>query len=231
MNQADVDRQLSNMIQFIQKEARERAEELKDEAEQEFNKEKQKIIQENKKKINAEFERKKKQVEIRKKIAYSNELNQSRLTLLKAREDALQEVFTEACRRLHEVDKKPDYPHLIEKLIVQGLLKLKEPEISVICREVDNQVVESVLASAARTYEAKSKQKVKLVIDHAHRLAPPASARALTSCAGGVLLTAKEGRILCNNTLEQRLGLAYDNLLPEIRTTLFGRSASRKFLN
>ena len=53
--------------------------------------------------------------------AYSNELNQSRLTLLKAREDALQEVFTEACRRLHEVDKKPDYPHLIEKLIVQVL--------------------------------------------------------------------------------------------------------------
>jgi len=31
------------------------------------------------------------------------------------------------------------------------------------------------------------------------------------------------GRILCNNTFEQRLALASEGLLPEIRALLFGR--------
>jgi vacuolar-type H+-ATPase subunit E/Vma4 len=39
--------------------------------------------------------------------------------------------------------------------------------------------------------------------------------------AGGIVLAAKEGKILCNNTLEQRLSLASEGLLPEIRGILF----------
>lgn len=47
--------------------------------------------------------------------------------------------------------------------------------------------------------------------------------------SGGVVLSAQEGRIVCSNTLDQRLQLAYEQLLPEIRKTLFGKSATRKF--
>jgi V-type H+-transporting ATPase subunit E len=47
--------------------------------------------------------------------------------------------------------------------------------------------------------------------------------------SGGILISAKGGRILCNNTLEQRLALAYEALLPAIRISLFGASESRKF--
>lgn len=44
-----------------------------------------------------------------------------------------------------------------------------------------------------------------------------------------MVLSAQEGRILCSNTLDQRLHLAYEQLLPEIRKTLFGKSLTRKF--
>jgi len=42
------------------------------------------------------------------------------------------------------------------------------------------------------------------------------------SCCGGVFLIAKGGKILCDNTLDTRLNLAYEALAPEIRGTLFG---------
>lgn len=68
MNEDDVNRQLKNLISFIKKEAKERVDELRDEGEQEFNSEKNRIIQENKAKINAEFEKRKKALEARKKM-------------------------------------------------------------------------------------------------------------------------------------------------------------------
>jgi vacuolar-type H+-ATPase subunit E/Vma4 len=39
--------------------------------------------------------------------------------------------------------------------------------------------------------------------------------------AGGVLLSAQDEKIVCDNTLDQRLSLAFDSLLPEIRRTIF----------
>lgn len=46
--------------------------------------------------------------------------------------------------------------------------------------------------------------------------------------SGGVLLKAAAGRITCDNTLDARLRIACDQTQPEIRTTLFGASATRK---
>lgn len=43
-----------------------------------------------------------------------------------------------------------------------------------------------------------------------------------TNSSGGVVLSALQGKILCNNTFEQRLALASEGLLPEIRGILFG---------
>ncbi len=39
--------------------------------------------------------------------------------------------------------------------------------------------------------------------------------------AGGVKLTADRGRIICDNTLDARLDIAFDELIPRIRKGLF----------
>ena len=39
---------------------------------------------------------------------------------------------------------------------------------------------------------------------------------------GGVVVASADGQIKCNNTLDDRLRIAYMQLLPDIRTTLFG---------
>jgi V-type H+-transporting ATPase subunit E len=43
------------------------------------------------------------------------------------------------------------------------------------------------------------------------------------------LLKAAAGRITCDNTLEARLKISVEQCQPEIRTTLFGPSPTRKY--
>jgi hypothetical protein len=38
---------------------------------------------------------------------------------------------------------------------------------------------------------------------------------------GGIILHAKRGRIVCSNTLDERLQLVYAEAIPEIRENLF----------
>jgi len=49
--------------------------------------------------------------------------------------------------------------------------------------------------------------------------------------AGGVELAIPDGRIKCVNTLESRLELLQQDMLPEIRTLLFGKNENRAFYN
>ena len=53
----------------------------------------------------------------------------------------------------------------------------------------------------------------------------------LISSAGGVIASCQNGNILVSNTLESRLDLLQESMLPEIRVLLFGHSPSRKFFN
>jgi hypothetical protein len=40
--------------------------------------------------------------------------------------------------------------------------------------------------------------------------------------AGGVVLSARNGQIVCRNTLDSRLDIAFSQLKPQVRGTLFG---------
>jgi V-type H+-transporting ATPase subunit E len=68
MNNEIVAKQLDNMVNFIKKEAEEKASEILAKAEEEFIIEKNKRVQAQKLKIMKEFERKEKQVEVQNKM-------------------------------------------------------------------------------------------------------------------------------------------------------------------
>lgn len=44
--------------------------------------------------------------------------------------------------------------------------------------------------------------------------------------SGGVILTSADGRIVCANTLDDRIAISYQGNLPEIRAQLFGKTAA-----
>jgi len=222
MNQEQVKKQLNNMEAFILKEAREKVNEINDRAEEEFTIEKARLVQAEKQKIKNEYERKKKQVEVKNKITFSNKLNQARLRKLKAREDIVMAMKDEAKERLVQLSRPgQEYRALLKILIVQGLLKLTEPKVTLKVRQEDKSEVQAVLAECAREYEAKSGRSVELSLDDTYLPPGPSKGGFGVTCAGGILLSAHDESIVCDNTLDQRLGLAFDSLIPEIRRTIF----------
>jgi V-type H+-transporting ATPase subunit E len=225
----DVQKQLKQMCSFILKEANEKAHEIGLKAEEEFNIEKQRLIQEEKVKIRKDYEKKEKQVEVQKKIAYSNELNQARLKVLKSREEAMNRTLTEAFKRLYKIANSPNYKNILVDLIVQALLKIDEPKVFVICREIDHSLAGSVVGEAKSKYEKIAGRTVELSVDPVNRLSPaPVEGSSAPSCSGGIMLSTAEGKIICSNTLEQRLSMVYEQQLPRIRTMMFGASEGRK---
>lgn len=42
-----------------------------------------------------------------------------------------------------------------------------------------------------------------------------------TKCFGGLILTNESGLIICKNTIDARVDLAFCSILPRIRSTLF----------
>jgi len=218
------------MVNFIQREADEKASEIRSKADEEFAIEKARLVTEEKLKITKDFERKEKQIDVKKKIAHSTEINQARLRLLKAREEAIQKVLEEAHKNLSKLSKSPAYRELLKKLIVQGLLKLEEDKVTIVARKEDLTLVESVLKDVQDEYSKKSSKKVQLSVDK-NVFLPPGPENAtnqLETCSGGVLLSAYDGKILCSNTLDARLSMAFEQQLPQIRSLLFGSSTTKK---
>lgn len=210
------------MEAFILKEAREKVNEINDRAEEEFTIEKARLVQAEKQKIKKEFERKRKQVEVKNKITFSNKLNQARLRKLKAREDVVLALRDEAKERLVQVSQPgPAYQALLKLLIVQGLVKLSEPKVNIRVREEDKGEVQAVLAAAAKEYQSRTGKTAELIIESFYLPSGPSKGTIGLTCAGGVLLSAMDEKIVCDNTLDQRLGLAFESLLPEIRRTVF----------
>jgi len=211
------------MAAFIMKEAKEKMMEINERAEEEFTIEKGRLVQAEKQKIKAEYEKKRKQLEVRNKIVYSNKQNQARLRKLKAREDITLALKDEAKERLVLISKPGlEYQQLLKLLIVQGLLKLTEPKVAVRHRKEDTNLVRAVLEDAAAEYTRRTGKQVELVLDTKAFLPPaPVPGSHAPSCSGGVLLSAQDDRIICDNTLDQRLNLAFDAKIPAIRSKLF----------
>ncbi|XP_074558711.1 V-type proton ATPase subunit E-like [Curcuma longa] len=230
MNDADVSKQIQQMVRFIRQEAEEKANEISVAAEEEFNIEKLQLVEAEKKKIRQEYERKEKQVEIRKKIEYSMQLNASRIKVLQAQDDLVISMKEAAAKELLLVSKIEDsYEKLLQDLIVQSLLRLKEPAVLLRCREEDLQLVEAILSSTIEEYAGKASGHPPEIVVDKNTFLPPAPTHYDAHgpyCSGGVVLASIDGKIVCENTLDARLDVVFRKKLPEIRKHLFGQVAA-----
>jgi len=220
----DVQKQLRHMMAFIEQEANEKAEEIDAKAEEEFNMEKGRLVQQQRTKIMEYYEKKEKQVELQRKIQRSNMQNQGRLKCLKAREDHLRKVLDEARANLSRIsaDQKR-YPAILKGLILQALFQMLEKECLLRCRKEDEQLVEKLLPECLDELKKVWGDTSKVTLDKNHYLS--------ADNAGGVELSAKGGRIHVSSTLESRLDLIAGQIVPQMRTALFGSNPNRKFFD
>ncbi|KDN39541.1 putative vacuolar ATP synthase subunit E [Tilletiaria anomala UBC 951] len=221
MNDDEVLSEMKKMVAFIKQEAMEKAREIQVKADEEFSIEKAKIVRQEAINIDAQHEKKTKQAEVSQRIAQSTATNKSRLRILQAREAHLQTLFDRARASLASLTSDPSaYSTLLRDLILQGLLRIMEPSVTVSARVQDVQLVQDAAKDAQSLYAEKTGGK-EVEVDVKEGLGKDS--------AGGVLLAGLGGRIKVDNTLDERLRLLEEQMLPEIRMDLFGPNENRKF--
>lgn len=222
LSDADVQKRIKHMMAFIEQEAIEKAEQIDIKAEEEFNIEKGRLVQTQRLKIMEYYEKKEKQIEQQKKVLMSTMRSQARLNFLKAQNDLVSELLSEVKLRLIRIVVDPEvYQKMLDKLVLQGLFRLLEPEVIIRCRPQDYLLVKDAVKKAIPQYQTVSKQSVDVHLDLEVHL--PMNA------VGGVEVYSSSQNIKVSNTLESRLDLLAYQKMPEIRKALFGANPNRKF--
>ncbi|KAF9493653.1 ATPase, V1/A1 complex, subunit E [Pleurotus eryngii] len=220
MNDDEVLSEMNKMVAFIKQEALEKAREIRVKADEEFAIEKAKLVKQEQQAIDALYDKKLKGVDVSQKIAQSTLTNRSRLKLLHRREEHLQDLFDSARSQISTLaSDKGRYVQFLEGIIVQGFLQLMESEVTIESRKKDVEEVTQAAGAAAATYKDLSGKGIRFDV----------SGVLNDNGAGGIRMINTSGRITIDNTLDERLRLLEDRMLPEIRRDLFGVNENRKF--
>jgi len=229
MDSSEANRQIDQMVAFIAQEASEKAEEIKVKTDREFMAEKLSLETTLNAQILADHEKKKKDFLIQKRIEKSKLLSETRFSTMRRRDQKINDLKGLVLSKLGSVSKDAKYSELLRFLIAQGLQTLLEPVVSIQCRKEDLSLVQKEFDAAIKLFKDNMTKAsgitptCAVTIDTENFLAPAAVAGSQgASCAGGVSLVARDGQIICRNTLDHRLDLAFDALKPTIRGALFG---------
>lgn len=178
------------------------------------------LVHNSKLKLQLEFKQFEKNIETQKRVALAKAESASRTKLMHERERIVQTVKNETLSKLEAFagapDKKDEYKEVLKQLIVQGLIKLNEKKVKVICKQGDVSLVEDAKEAAGEEYCALIKEatgenvKVSVAVEGSDKI-----------ISGGVKLIAHQGRLVCDNTLQSRVEIAFQQRMPELRKTLF----------
>jgi V-type H+-transporting ATPase subunit E len=207
-------KEVAKMTAFIHQEAEEKAKEIKIRADEEYAVEKARLVRQDSGQVEAMLTRKLRDGETRKKVTESAQANKERLKVLTERDLLLKGVFDEIRDRMVTVqDDHEEYKKLLHGLLTESLSKLSgENEVLVECRPKDRAILESICPGGMC-------HTVKVHLDQILK----------DECSGGIVVKSKSGKIRCDNTLESRLSLAIEKMIPEIRVEIFGVNSNRKF--
>lgn len=175
--------------------------------------------------VQDEFTKKEKDREIQERITRSAEIGECRVKKMKIRDELLHTLVSEAGAKCAVVTRGQNYPQLLQKLIVQGLIKIEENEVTIFCRGEDVATVGKIIKAAVSEYVDIMKRESGVTLKPVVTLNTDRSQDLPESSYGGVLLTALNGKIKCDNTMSSRLTLVYEELLPSIRAILFPESS------
>jgi V-type H+-transporting ATPase subunit E len=157
---------LRKMTAFIKQEATEKAREIEIKANEEFAIEKSKLVRQETDAIDSSYEKKFKQATMSQQITRSTMANKTRLKVLGARQELLDDIFEAASKKLGEPSAdKERYEGILKGLILEGFYAMNEPELQVRARKADYEIVEKAIGAAASEYKEKVGNDIKATID------------------------------------------------------------------
>jgi V-type H+-transporting ATPase subunit E len=159
------------MTAFIDQEAKEKANEIRLKADDEFAIEKAKLVRQETAAIDSSYEKKFKQASMSQQITRSTVSNKSRLRILSARQELLNKLFEDANKKLGDVSKdKKKYQDILKNLILEGAYALNEDKLQVKVRKADNEITNKAIEGAQSEYKSKMGKDVAITIDESDPL-------------------------------------------------------------
>jgi V-type H+-transporting ATPase subunit E len=171
MNGEQVGQELRKMTAFIKQEAMEKAREIEIKANEEFAMEKSKLVRQETDSIDTTYEKKFKQATMSQQITRSTLANKTRLKVLGARQELLDDIFEAAEKRLGEASKdKTKYEGILKNILLEGLYAMNEPSLLVRARKQDYDILGKAITSASQEYKKQVGKDVTVEIDQANPL-------------------------------------------------------------
>lgn len=224
LSDQQVQNELRKMTAFIKQEAMEKAREIEIKANEEFEIEKSKLVRQETDAIDKDYEKKFKQASLSQQITRSTVANKTRLKVLGARQEMLDDIFEQARKKLADgVKDKKKYQTVLKNLILEGLYALNEKDVQIRARKADYDAAKKAIDEAVKEYKQKLNKETSASLIEGEPL-PEGS-------AGGVIIIGGNGKIEISNTFEARLKLLEDSAAPAIRESLFGKNPNRKFFD
>jgi V-type H+-transporting ATPase subunit E len=226
------------MTAFIRQEALEKANEIRIKADEEFAIEKSKLVRQETAAIDSSYEKKFKQAAMSQQITRSTVANKTRLRVLGARQEVLDDLFDQTRSKIDGATKdKSKYQNTLKNLILEGLYALSESKAYVRARKADYDLVKKAADAAQTEYKKNTGKDVEIEIDESNPqpaewqvyITVSISTLLTNTSAGGVSVVGGRGKIEVNNTFDERLKLLEIDALPAIRLMLFGANQNRKF--
>lgn len=154
------------MTAFIRQEALEKAKEIQIKADEEFAIEKSKLVRQETSSIDTEYAKRHKQASMSQQITRSTLANKTRLKVLSARQELLDELFEKARNQLAGYrDDKGKYEGMCKGLILEGLYALNEDKVEVRARKGDYDVVKKSIEGAKKEYKEKLGKDILIELD------------------------------------------------------------------
>jgi len=220
MAEADTERRIKQMVAFIRQEARDKAEEIEVRAKEECNVEVMKMTDREKAKMREEFKQREKRIEIENKITKQKVLDGYRMELLKAEDAKKTELKEMVQKRFASVVKDSGkYKEFLSQAMIQAFLLIwDEDEVTVSCRKQDQSIVKNLMQGALETVKSRAQKECNTNLKmKANFNSKP------VKCSGGVIVSARGGKVVCDNTLDARLNIVMRTELPMVRERLFGK--------
>ena len=140
------------------------------------------------------------------------------------RHELMKKLVDEALERLQTEIAQPDNPRyvqVIKDLIVQGCIKFMEDKVQVKVREADLDMVQGMLEDCQTAYSDVMREQtgeeysIEIELVEGDYIDP----NSMAGKCGGIIMM--NGKITCENTLDNRLHLCYEESLPLILNNLF----------
>lgn len=151
----------------------------------------------------------------------STQINKARLEVLEKRGELMKQVENDAYKRLSQLKSdKNKYKEMLKNLMIQGFIRIDEETVTVRVVKEDLELAQSIFDDAVSQYKKIWKSSVgasdpiNATLDKS-RFLPG-------SVVGGVCVYARNDKICLDNTLQARLTVCQQALMPILRGRLFG---------